>query len=150
MKIRQHIPGFVTGFEPATLEFETIEQLMSAKWVKRWTAHEGFRNFAISPDDNHPKLMAEFGDNRVEKWYVIGFLEGNWETLDIPPAADYMQIMREHPEPSCKTVTLTLTEEQKKNRTRAIQNIIKGSMSVWGDAYSGLEAADETDLFSKR
>lgn len=67
--IRQHRPAFFEGFDNATVEFNTLEELLAIPWVKNFSTIKGFHRFSVS--DNH--LMAEYRMGR--EWWVVGFLK---------------------------------------------------------------------------
>lgn len=69
-KIRQHVPAFFEGFEPETVEFETVEQLLDIPWVHHFTEHPEFYRFSLHRDCR--TLMAEYKDGAY--WLVVGFI----------------------------------------------------------------------------
>ena len=79
-RIRQHIPGYVSGVESALTPFDTLEGLLSIPWVSAWTkdhpqAPDKFHRFVIDNKDGNNRwtLMAEFNAGR--NWWVVGFLD---------------------------------------------------------------------------
>jgi hypothetical protein len=71
--IRQHIPNFVSGIDPVSVDFETIDDLMNIDFVKQWKRNEFFQ-FSIAPSGNGYHLMCELKNGT--KWYVVGYLTG--------------------------------------------------------------------------
>jgi hypothetical protein len=66
--IRQHIPDFCEGFDKATVEFDTLEELLAIPFVKNFSRHPTFFRFSMS--DRH--LIAEYRGGR--EWWVVGTL----------------------------------------------------------------------------
>lgn len=112
MNIVQHIPSFVDGVEPASGEFETLEELERVPFVARWKVPPGppqphtvrswdkdgnatereetlpaippLKRFSHSSHayDRRDTLMAELADG---SWWVIGFMDkGAGERLGLP------------------------------------------------------------------
>ena len=44
--IKQHIPNFMSGFDPATKNFETLEELLNIDFEKRWGGDDDFHQLA--------------------------------------------------------------------------------------------------------
>ena len=80
-RVREHIPNFIESDSgPVTVEFETVEELLSIPWIKYFEAPIGRRRFyqwAKCGDC----LMAEYSKGRF--WLVIGYLERPDE-VDLP------------------------------------------------------------------
>lgn len=86
-QIRQHIPGFVDGIEPAEATFSTLDELLSVPFVARFREivdpGKPFHRFSYSEDGN--LLMAEYDEGR--SWWVVGYLREavdglpNWEPV---------------------------------------------------------------------
>ncbi len=59
--IRQHIPNFIDGCNPEGNTFETIDELLSKKWIKSWgqDKFEGipFWRYSEAPHGNENLLM---------------------------------------------------------------------------------------------
>ena len=77
---RQHIPNFVDGVTPDTLEFETTEELLNSMTLSKYGQREDFSHFAL----NGSTLM-EISDEGYH-WWVVGYIEKpelvnlpNWE-----------------------------------------------------------------------
>lgn len=75
-KIRQHIPGFVSGMDPETSEFTTTEELLNIPWIKKLSKFKYFTRFSLS--DHH--LMIELGP---DIYYVVGTID-NIENINLP------------------------------------------------------------------
>lgn len=73
MKFIQHIPGFVSGFEPSIYEADTVADLLSKPNIAQWNDDRLVR-FSVCDDvrDAKDTLMAEMKDG---KWWVVGFVE---------------------------------------------------------------------------
>lgn len=82
-KIRQYRPNFVTGYDNADVEFNTLEELLNIDFVKNFSAHDTFLRYSISKDDykDEDTLMAEYEGGY--EWYVVGFIATDKE-LDLP------------------------------------------------------------------
>ena len=73
--IREHIPSFVSGFEPSRSEFNDISELSNIDFVKERIEMPKFKNLSYSGDtESEGRLMAEF--NNGEFW-VLGFCSLN-------------------------------------------------------------------------
>lgn len=80
----QHIPGFVTGFEPVDLPFDTLDELLALPFVAHWADSDDFSRFSLAaPDPIMPctncHLMAEMTDGR---WWVVATL--GWPIEGLP------------------------------------------------------------------
>jgi hypothetical protein len=77
--LRQHIPPFITGYEPRVAK-GTQDEVLDADFVRIHVASVGFQR--LSKCDN--KLMAEYSDGgrHGEWWVVVGFFDGG--SLDLP------------------------------------------------------------------
>lgn len=90
MKIRQHIPGFVTGVEPDEADVETLAELLALPWVKQYETRvfkASFHRWSAafnSGADYH--LMAEY--NGGTAWWVVAYMEGGdpglpkWQAME--------------------------------------------------------------------
>lgn len=78
MEIRQHIPNFVSGYEPETIKFNDTEELKNIEFVKHWSEGDDFFKYSLS--GNH--LMAEL--NNGNTWWVIGTIKGDLNKVDLP------------------------------------------------------------------
>ena len=65
----QHIPNFVDGVTPDTLEFETTEELLNSMTLSKYGQREDFSHFAL----NGNKLMEISDDGYC--WWVVGYIE---------------------------------------------------------------------------
>jgi hypothetical protein len=73
--IKQHIPNFVSGFDPVTTEFETLDELLSLDFVKRFNdGDNSFYRFSVNDYSTRVHLMAEYDEGR--KWWVVGYIYG--------------------------------------------------------------------------
>lgn len=76
--IRQHIPNFVSGVDPETVEFKSLEELLAIPWVAQWAERTDGKDFhRFSQSDN--MLMAEYVEGY--NWLVVGYLS---EPVDLP------------------------------------------------------------------
>jgi len=81
--IKQHIPNFVSGFDPVIQNFETLEELLDIDFVKYWGVHEDFHQFSIRPYGDRLFLMAE--ENNGKRWWVVGYITGTVrDELNLP------------------------------------------------------------------
>lgn len=67
MKVRQHIPNFVSGVDPAQCEAANLAELRALPFVASWETEPDFKRWEES--DGH--LMAIVG----EKYWVAAYLE---------------------------------------------------------------------------
>jgi len=74
----EHIPGYVTGFDPEDTPFDTIEELLNLPFVSRWTGQGNFHRFSISRD-SYPRLMAELDGGLI--WWVVATLDRDMPEL---------------------------------------------------------------------
>lgn len=58
-QIRQRYPNFITGFESAIVDFNTVEELEQIDFVKRWTSKPEF----VRLSEGKGVLMVEQNDN---------------------------------------------------------------------------------------
>lgn len=85
MVIRQHIPNFVSGVDPQSVGFDTLEQLLAIDFVDRFrfrdlsldfvAAHPNtkFSRFSLSHYAGETWLMiAEYAEGR--HWWVVGYI----------------------------------------------------------------------------
>jgi hypothetical protein len=70
--------------EPETAEFSNKEELLQIGFVKCHLHQEGFYRFSICGGSYryHVPLIAEY--NRGAKYLVIGFIDGDLSTMDLP------------------------------------------------------------------
>ena len=66
LKFTQHIPGFVDGVKPKTIEFSTTEELLRHPFFRRIAEQPGFSHFAF--DEPYILEISEDGF----KWWVLG------------------------------------------------------------------------------
>ncbi len=80
-QFRQHIPGFVDGFNSFEFDFDTIEELLEHPWIKKWKNIENigkpFHRFFISEN----LLICEM-DGGKERW-VLGYIK-HPELIELP------------------------------------------------------------------
>jgi hypothetical protein len=85
IKVRQHIPTFFTGFEPAEAEVDSLRDLLALEFVQRWLENPIF--YRLSIDHQYMPgvdlLMAE--TNQGDKWYVVAYLRGDISPLQVLP-----------------------------------------------------------------
>ena len=80
--IKQHIPNFVSGVDPETVEFQTLDELLDISFVKIWK-DKNFYQYSVSEDRWGTILMAEY--NSGIKWWVVGNIKGTTrEELGLP------------------------------------------------------------------
>lgn len=76
-KIRQHIPGFCSGLEPQSAEFETLKDLIEIPWVKRWKDSldkgDTFTGYARGSETKEEHLLMAMYNNNT-RWFVIGYM----------------------------------------------------------------------------
>lgn len=73
--IRQHIPNFVSGFNPAIEEFKTLDELLNLDFVKRFSDGDpNFYRFSVKDYVTRVHLMAEYDEGRT--WWVVGYING--------------------------------------------------------------------------
>lgn len=83
MRVREHIPGFVTGFEAQTADVDSVDALLALDWIKRWDAplQWPFHRFSVAGGEGNT-IMAEYDEGR--RWYVVAYLPDElpeWLTL---------------------------------------------------------------------
>ena len=76
IKLIEHVPNFVDGYDPRIENFESVLDMLSSDWLKEWTMEKldgyPFRRFTRSDED----LLAEFGTvSHTKAWWVIGRVE---------------------------------------------------------------------------
>ncbi len=100
-RIRQYRPAFISGMENATVEFETVEQLLAIPFVAGFTepVEWPFHRFSISPRQNGGRdvLMAEYDEGR--HWWVVGFIEQPGQ-VDLPQWAPVVRSAEVPPAPA--------------------------------------------------
>lgn len=79
MKVKQHIPSFVSGITPLRTEVSSLEELLALPWVEQWTGEDGFDHWAQSPYGEHILLMAIMKD----KHWVVAYLDTS-EPINLP------------------------------------------------------------------
>lgn len=67
-KIKQHIPSYVSGFEPEVSSFSSLKELLTIPWIKKYkeVKNKAFCEFCY--DDSF--LMVIY--NRGLNWWVVG------------------------------------------------------------------------------
>jgi hypothetical protein len=79
MKIRQHIPSYISGLTPKITIFNSIHELLEIEWIKQYK-DENLSHFCR--DDEGVTLMIENEDGT--NFWVLGYiLDGNINELDI-------------------------------------------------------------------
>ena len=79
-KLTQRIPGGVDPFiDPKTLEFDTLDELLSCGWVMKYKS-DTYQNFCLNyekprNDMNWALLMIVSEDEY--KWWCVGYIESN-------------------------------------------------------------------------
>ena len=84
--IKQHRPAYMSGFEDAKIEFETVEELLEIDFVKNFSDQPEFYRFSFSQMDGDPYaggLMCE--NNEGRSWWVVGYLIAPVELPDWKP-----------------------------------------------------------------
>lgn len=91
MKVRQHIPGFVTGVEPEECDVNSMQELMELPWVDHWEVdinpRTKFYRWSVDRSSrDRSLLMAEYSRND-RQWWVVAYLPAladlpDW--LDLP------------------------------------------------------------------
>lgn len=76
-QIKQHVPAFVTGYEPEIVDFADLPDLLQIPFVKRYSDSPDFNGYAMN--DGH--LMA-ISMNGLE-WRVVGYLK-EWKEIRLP------------------------------------------------------------------
>jgi len=80
--IKQHIPNFVSGIDPVSVDFETIDDLMNIEFVQQWKGNDFFQ-FSISPSGEYYILMCELKNGT--RRYVVGYITGvNEDRFNLP------------------------------------------------------------------
>lgn len=79
---KEHIPPYVSGYEPEQIKYESTEDLLKNKIFDHWRNQKDFYRFSLS---NEGYLMAELDNGR--HWWVTGIVSGicdlpNWEPKD--------------------------------------------------------------------
>lgn len=83
--IRQHIPAFISGGEPKSNEFSSLEELFNIDWVKQWADTNEFHRFSLSSDkylSGGVHLMAEYKEGT--EWWVVGYISDDEITRQLP------------------------------------------------------------------
>ena len=73
--IKQHIPNYVSGVDPETVEFNTLSELLDISFVKHWRdwTDRSFHQYSVCEESWGTVLMAEY--NNGTKWWVVGYLK---------------------------------------------------------------------------
>ncbi len=80
MNVRQHIPAFVSGVDPAVAVVACQRELLDLEWIQRWVDDPNFKRWSLSHDGERNLLMAEMKDGR---FWVIAFVD-DVTGLDLP------------------------------------------------------------------
>lgn len=98
MTLIEHVPSFVSGYDPKEFEFNSLDELFKLNTLKKFMDDLWFHKFSVQKEctsfdeiEFHyfPKfrytLMAEY--NNGYKWWVVGYIvtEGESEVLDKLP-----------------------------------------------------------------
>lgn len=88
IEAREHIPNFITGFEPKTVRVKDLRELLAVDWIVNWSASADFHRFSLSRDGHEPGvilLMAEMKASRYgpASFWVVAYLRGA-EALALP------------------------------------------------------------------
>lgn len=76
MKVRQHIPGFISGVEPEEAEVASTEDLLALPWVARIEKMPGFHRWVKNRGFNGRwNLMIEVDEGK--SWWVIAYVTGD-------------------------------------------------------------------------
>jgi len=76
-KFTEHRPGFVSGFENHSYEFETKEELLDIEYIKQWANDSEFHRFSIRKDysdvpGKEHVLIAEI--DKGQEWWRVGYI----------------------------------------------------------------------------
>lgn len=72
LRFTQHLPGFVSGFDPIKLKASSIEELLKNELFIDISSEDDFYRWSWSQNGSQVLLMAEL--NGGSKWRVIGYL----------------------------------------------------------------------------
>lgn len=81
MTFKQHIPGFISGVDPVSFPFSSLDELLQNEIIRRWATDPAFYRFSLSDKDT---LMAEMDGGK--KWWVVGFIKDGDATSLVLPA----------------------------------------------------------------
>ena len=137
-KIRQYIPGFISGVEPETREFNTLEELLDIPWVSRFKTKEPkpgyFHQYSVSRDDSQPLLVAEV-EGGTKQW-VVGYLDDKHGVCDALPEWNASKKPQTKEEP----ILLVADVRNKLSPTVALINMLE-------DADMTLQDSDSRKMF---
>lgn len=74
INIREHIPAFVSGFEPRVVDLPEGTEFTAVPWIKEKEKIPGFGCFSLCPADrseDYDTLMMEMTDG---KFWVVAFI----------------------------------------------------------------------------
>lgn len=72
MNVRQHIPAFVEGIEPATAVVSSLPELLALPWVAQWSKVPGFLHYCRGNlYGSQDLLMAQCADAH----WVLAYIE---------------------------------------------------------------------------
>lgn len=77
---RQHIPGYISGYEPREYEASSVENLL--KKTKKYLNKEQIKDLVFTTDENGELLM--MSSTVKEWWWVLGFVSGINLTTELP------------------------------------------------------------------
>ena len=79
----QHVPGYCDIDNPVHFAFETQEQLLEHDFIKKWSTHNNFCNYAISYHPRSSRRSLMIITDEGYQWNVIGYINGPIQ-LDLP------------------------------------------------------------------
>lgn len=123
-KIIQHIPNYCDRFEPRSVEFSTLSELLSIDFVQRFRNLNNFYQFSISNN----RLMAEYENGY--KWFVVGFLDEQFKEL---PKWEPKRNLEKETEDLKKHSKVVTEEYLEKEKNRVKTYIERMESSVLGE-----------------
>lgn len=74
IKVKQHIPAFVSGLQPTVHYVESPEKILNVEFLKNIANHEDHVGFGISSYLEDTFILLEL--TKDKKHYVVAFIEG--------------------------------------------------------------------------
>jgi len=74
MKVKQHIPAFITGPEPIEAEAETLAELRALEFVNRWEKDPLFDRWEVASGRYLMAIMRGV-DGAPGKFWVVAYLD---------------------------------------------------------------------------
>ncbi len=74
IKVKQYIPGFVSGYEPTITHVESPDKILKVEFIAKIAAHEDHAGFGISSYLDDTFILVEL--LKDGKHYVVAFIEG--------------------------------------------------------------------------